>query len=104
MAWTAKATSGQLPSTEGDLYLVPAATKAYIKSFRLYNTNTTAETVLLVVKRSGQTARTIARYVLGTLEWVDESFAGPLETGDAIRGVTTTASKVDFTICYIEET
>jgi hypothetical protein len=101
--FTPKTTSGQLPSTEGDLYAAPASTKAYIKSFRLFNGNSTSETVVLYLKESGGTSRRIARYVLAANEWVDETFAGPLEAQDAIRGVTTTATQVDYSICVVEE-
>lgn len=96
---------GQLPATIGDLYTVPGNTKTIIKTIKLVNTNTTAETVNLYLTPSGGTARRIIPKDLslgiGYLLVVDDELT--LEAGDKIQGDTTTASKVDYTISGVEE-
>ena len=96
---------GQLPAAIGDLYTVPASTQALIKTIKAVNTNTTAETVNIYLTPSGGTARRIIPKALslgaGYLLVVDDELT--LEAGDKIRGDTTTAAKVDYTISGVEE-
>ena len=88
------------------LYTVPAATKGYVRTVKLYNTSGSTVTVTVYVKRSGGTARTVASPSLATLESVDivdpdETWV--LSTGDTVEAVCTTASVVDYTILGAEE-
>ena len=96
---------GQLPAAAGDLYEVPAATTAIIKTIILVNTHTTAEIVNLYILKLGGTARRIIPKDLSlgvsySLVFDDEITLG---ADDKIRGDTTTASKVDFVIMGIEK-
>jgi hypothetical protein len=43
---------GTLPTSEGDLYVVPSSKTAIVKSIRLVNTGSASATVNLFVKRS----------------------------------------------------
>ena len=105
MAFTAKSLAdGQVATTEGDLYAVPGATKAYIKSVHLLNTSATVQTLDLYIKRSCGTSRHLRRYVLDQYQSASFDFAGALSTGDAIRAVTTTTTVVDYVITGVEET
>lgn len=94
---------GQLPSSQGSLYTPAASTYAMQGYIRLYNTNTTAETVTLFEKATGGTSREILGMVLeaGDSRRVDISMLGP---GDDLRGITTTASKVNYTVHAAEVT
>ena len=97
---------GQLPAAAGDLYEVPAATTAIIKTITLVNTHTTAEVVNLYILKAGSTARRIIPKDLSlgasySLVFDDEI---TLEAADKIQGDTTTAVKVDFTIMGVEKT
>ena len=97
--------NGQLPSSQGALYTVPAATKAIVTSVILTNTNTSAsELVSLWYLKSGGTARAlISNYTipvngsaLGCTFVFDTKIT--MGTGDAIEGVAADASKVDYVI------
>jgi len=96
---------GQLPATTGDLYTVPASTRALIKTIKVVNLNTTAETINLYLKPSGGTARCIIPKNLslgaGYLLVVDDELT--LEAGDKLQGSATTAAMVDYTISGVEE-
>jgi len=97
---------GQLPTSTGDLYTVPANTAAIVKTITLVNTNTASETINLYILKSGSTARRIIPQDLSlgskySLIFDEEITLG---AGDKIQGSTTTASKVDFTIMGVEKT
>ncbi len=98
--------NGQLSTSETDLYLVPALTTAIIKTIKLVNTNTITEIVNLYVKKAAGTSRLIMpknlNLVAGYMVVDDDEIC--LNAGDAIRGYTTTANKVDFTVYGVEET
>ncbi|MFC1975044.1 hypothetical protein ACFLXQ_01440 [Chloroflexota bacterium] len=89
---------GQLPSTEGDLYLVPADTSAVVRMITLTNKGTGTNSVTLYIKPSGGTSRSIGveDLPMGTKEHYFDDGPYSLETGDAIRGVATNASEVDY--------
>lgn len=97
---------GQLGTTEADLYLVPAATTAIIKTIKLVNTNTTTEVINLYIKKAAGTSRLIMPQNLnlsaGYMAVEDDELT--LGVGDAVRGYATTANKVDFTVYGVEET
>ena len=64
MAFTAKSLAdGQLAAAQGDLYTVPAATKAMIATMEFYNNGANTETVAIFQQRSGGTSRQIERFV-----------------------------------------
>ena len=95
---------GQLPNAEDSLYLVPGATTAIAKKITIHNTNTSVETVILYIKKSGQTSRIIIYVELGVKYSIHDISAHSLGAGDDIRGQTTTAAKVDYTIEGLEFT
>lgn len=107
MAITGKSLAdGQVASTKGTIYTCPAATVTYVKWLSVHNTNTTAEDVIVYVKRSGSTSRVIYRASLSQNETaypVDKDAGLVLSTGDVIEAVTTTAAKVDYLIAGAEE-
>lgn len=107
MPITAKSLAdGQLASTKGTLYTVPAATRSYVKFLFLHNTGATSETVLVYVKRSGSSSRVIGRGVLAgdeSLAVIDKDATLTLSAGDVIEGETTTATTVDYVITGAEE-
>lgn len=91
-------------NSAGALYTNPASTKTYIKSFVLFNGNSSAETVKLYnVPNSGGSAGTagaenqFAEIVLGALETLMFDLPYPItiiDQNDTIQAATTTASKV----------
>lgn len=96
---------GQLPSTKTALYTVPEDAVAYIKQISIFNTNATAETILVYVK-PGATSRLWRRYVLAlneSAELLDQNQVLLLEEGDQIEAETTTADKVDCFITAVVE-
>jgi len=96
---------GQLPATTGTLYIVPASTRALIKTIKVVNLNTIAETINLYLEPSGGTARCIIPKNLslgiGYLLVVDDELT--LEAGDKLQGSATDATMVDYTISGVEE-
>lgn len=97
---------GQLASSKGTLYTVPASTTAYIRWLSCHNTGGSAETVVLYVK-PGATSRIIAHASVAaseTLYVVNGGESIQLEAGDLIEGMTTTATTVDYVITGVEET
>lgn len=96
---------GQLAATTGDLYTVPASTTSYITQIILVNTNTSVEEVNLYVLPSAGTARRIipvdTQLQPGYALYFDSRLV--LDTADKIRGDTTTAAYVDYTIYGAEE-
>jgi hypothetical protein len=95
-------------SSAGSIYSNPASTKTYIKSFILFNGNTTAETVKLynVPDSTGSVgtagaANQFAELVLGAGETLMFDLPYPItiiDENDSIQAVTTTASKVTVQI------
>ena len=107
MAITAKSLAdGQLAATKGTLYTVPGGTVAYVKFLHVHNTGSTTETVVIYVKRSGSSSRTVGRVILAQNEAadvLDKDATLTLSTGDVIEGETTNATTVDYTITGAEE-
>jgi len=96
---------GQLPNAKGTLYTVPSNTRAAIKFLSVFNNNSTAETVVIYLKRSGSTSRVIWRRALAANEGayvIGQDEAVALSAADIIEGVTTTASQVDYFISGVE--
>lgn len=97
---------GSLPGITGDLYSVPAATRAIIKTLKVVNTGISARTVNLYVKPSGQTARRIIPVDMelgaGYMGVEDEELT--LGPGDIVQGGCDAADAVDYTIYGVEET
>ena len=96
---------GTLPSTTGDLYVVPAGTKAIIKTLKMVNTDTVAREVNLYVKPAGETARRIIPVDMelgaGYMGVEDEELT--LGAGDAVQGDAGAAGVIDYTIHGVEE-
>jgi hypothetical protein len=98
---------GTLPNSLGTLYTVPADTKTYVKFFSLFNPNSTQQTVVIYLKKSGSTARRIRRFIFEqnqSADVIEQGGSLQLSEGDVIQGVTTTASVVDYYITGVEET
>ena len=95
---------GQLPSSKGTLYTVPAATQTIINRITLVNTNSSGETVNLYFKASGGTSRRITpkNYTLAVDALFIMDDAITMEAADILEGDTTTAVKVDFVISGAE--
>ena len=96
---------GSLSNVTGDLYVVPGATKAVVKTLKAVNVDTTARTINLYVKPSGQTARRIIPVDMelgaGYMGVEDEELT--LGAGDAIQGDCSVNAVVDYTIYGVEE-
>ena len=108
MAFTAGSIAdGQVANAPAAIYTVPGATKAYLKTVTLFNTNAAEQTVVLRVVRSGGTPRVWKRFVLAqneSGEAIDAAGSLELSTGDAITAETTTAAAVDYTVTGVLET
>lgn len=96
---------GQLPSSIGDLYTVPGATTAIIKSISYVNTDSVTRTANLYVLKSGTTARRIIPLALsmstGDTMLLDDVLT--LGAGDKIQGDASAATVVDYIISGVEE-
>lgn len=105
MAYTGKILAdGQVAGAIGDMYQVPVATTAFVRSFTIYNTGVGVETVILYLD-SGSGARVIARVALAANEGADILEGGQslvLQAGVKIQGETTTATTVDFVLTGVE--
>lgn len=100
--------NGQLPLTEGDLYLVPTATTAIVKLVALVNTDAVARTVNLFVKQAGGVSRrlTPVNRSMAAGDSIEVPTFGEytLGAGDAVRGFASAAAVVDFSVHGVEET
>ena len=88
---------GQLPVLEAAQYTVPTGYRAIVTLIQANNNGSTTETVVFSI-RPGSTSREFIRAVLladETAEWNGDM---PLSEGDVIRGKTTSATTVDYTI------
>lgn len=85
---------GQVANAEGTIHT--STGQQYVKAY-FFNTNTTAETLTLWIKRSGGTARKIRQAVLQANDSyvVDKIRLSP---DDILEASTTTASKVDYVV------
>lgn len=92
--------SGQLPDAKGTLFTATRYTE--VTFFSIVNGNSGAEAVVIYVKRSGGSSRSI--WTSPTLaagassNVIDGGSILILNPGDLIEGVTTTAAKVDYDI------
>ena len=96
---------GQLGTSEASLYTVGTRKYAKILSIILTNTHSSAITVRIFVKPTGGTSRQIAAQDLSLAagENVVLEYPFALSAGDAIRGLASTAAKVDYYISGSEE-
>lgn len=95
---------GQLPSSKGTLYTVPALTVAYVKQMRIFNTNASSQTVIVFLNVSG-TSRRVGQFVLAQNESADVfSDAVQLSAADLVEGQSTNAAAVDYVLYGVEET
>ena len=98
--------TGQITTGVADLYHVPSTKRAIVKSVHCYNTGSTTETVKVYIKKYAATATQIGIAVLNQDElkvFVSDGEALSLAKEDAIQGITTTGTTVDFTITGAEE-
>jgi len=97
---------GQLPAAKTTLYTVGTTRSVRVRLFRVENTSAvTTETVIVYVNATG-TDRIVGRAVLAPLQAADFLSDGEeifLEAADLIKGETTNATTVDYTICGHEE-
>ena len=95
---------GQLPSSKGTLYTVPAATSVYLSKITIFNTNIVTQIVKLYINPSGTSRQLVYVKELEQYETIIYNGGVILETGDLIEGETTTASAVDYLIMGVIET
>lgn len=97
---------GQVASSKGTLYTVPASTVAYVRSASFHNTNAATQTLIVYANVSG-TSRVIGYATLAQHETYYLTTGGEaivLAAADLIEAVTTTATAVDYLITGLEET
>lgn len=97
--------NGQLPNAIGDLYTVPAATQAIVRTIILVNVSGAAKTTNLYIKKSGGTARRIWEQDFSLADKAQSTFSEilTLATGDKIQGDASAVTSVDYSIFGIEE-
>lgn len=98
---------GQVANSQTAIYTVPASTVAYVKQVAFFNTNAATQTLIVWIKRSGQTARKIRQFTVAeneSVDLLDDGDTFQLSTGDAIQASTTTTTAVDYTVMGVEET
>ena len=97
---------GQVAIAQTAIYTVPAATIAFVKQIRFFNTNAVTQLVEIWIKRSGGTARKQAQFQLDQNEaadYLEEGGTLELSAGDAILAKTGTAAAVDYMVLGVEE-
>jgi hypothetical protein len=97
--------TGQLASSEASMYLCPARKRATVEFIGLVNTDTSARTCNVYLKRKGGTSRYFLPKALSiaTGNAVHFDVNIKLATGDDIRGDASVASKVDYVVSGTEE-
>lgn len=91
--------TGELGATIAPIYTCPALQTAYVKFFRIYNTNISQETIEIYIQQSGQPIRQMHRFPLSTYESaeiIDKDAAWCLAPGDVIYADGTSASGVTY--------
>jgi hypothetical protein len=97
---------GQLPSSVGDLYTVPANKQTIVNTITFVNVHTADISVNLYSKKSGGTARNIIPKDL-EMEPGDQMIFDDeinLEAGGKLQADATIADKVDYIISGMEKT
>lgn len=92
---------GQVATTTGTLYTVPASTVTVIKSASFFNTNAATQTLNVYITRSGGTRRQIEQFTLSQYDTAHLLANGEtlvLSTGDVLEADTTTTTAVDYMI------
>ena len=92
---------GQVATTTGAIYTVPASTVAVLRSVSFFNTNATTQTLNVYVTRSGGTRRQIFQASMDqntSLALLSEGETLALSTGDVLEADTTTATAVDYLV------
>jgi hypothetical protein len=95
---------GQLPNAKGTLYTVPTSKAAHAPHLILVNTDSSARTINLYVKRAGSSSRHVEQVDLsiaaGARHMVDFGAKGlTLSEDDEIEGDASAAAVVDYLIC-----
>lgn len=85
---------GQMATTETDMY---APTGAVHCNLYLFNTNAADQTVILFLQKSGGTSRKIWQGLLSQ-NWSAEKLGFRMGNGDKLRGLTTTATAVNYVV------
>lgn len=98
---------GQLPSSTGVLYTVPASTRTSITYFAITNTDTSPRTFNIYITRVSSSARRIAGkdWSIADGDFVNICDAPEgirLSPGDTISGDASVGSKLDYVICGVE--
>jgi len=100
MAFTgASLADGQIAAAWATIYTSTA--KTIVKSFHIFNTSATPQTVEVRVTRSGSTARAFPRVVLSqneSAQYVSDGDTLVLSASDIIEAQSTTLNVVDYTI------
>ena len=97
---------GQLANSKGTVYTTPASTEAIVNSITLVNTDSSARTVNLYVKRDGTNSRRIIPKDLSLAVGAQFSYNSvlTLEAADLIEGDASAATVVDYVISGVTET
>jgi hypothetical protein len=96
---------GQLPSSKGTLYTVPASTKTLIKSIIIVNIGAVSRTVNIYAKPNSTSRRIFPKdYALASSAQVELETSLILEAGDLIEGDAAAANEIDFVISGVEIT
>ncbi len=96
--------NGQLANTKGTLYTVPALTVTIVKSITVVNTDSSARTINLYIKKAAGTSRRICPKDLslgiGACYTIDDDKT--LGAGDLIEGDCSAATVADYVISGAE--
>ena len=96
---------GQLSGSKATLYTTPASTKTIIKSITLVNTDASARTINIYVKRTGTSRRISPKDLsLAAGAYTAYSEVITLEAADLVEGDASVTAVVDYTISGVEET
>jgi len=101
---------GTIPATEAAVYIVTGTdfrtdivdfTRVDINKITMFNNIQTQQTIILSVRKKDGELRKLQQYVLKkdeSAEYLDGGEILPLEVGDEIDAITTTADAVDFVV------
>lgn len=96
---------GQLPSSKGTIYTVPASTIVLPTLLVMVQTSATPQTIEIWLNKTGASRRYLRIEGVVQYDRIELHFAGEvLEAGDLVEAASTTANVVDYTLSGVKET
>ena len=99
-----KLAQGQLPSSAGTLYTVPANTSTIVKHIRIVNTDSSARTARLYHDGTTDATTILPAVSIEAGGWAEFEGTIVMEAADTLSGLGSVASQVTYTVYGMELT